>query len=290
MFNHCFSAMTVPCQLLLTGEDDNLLASVAHRVELNTKRLEQKYNFYAQDSWLNSVINRRALSAIALDQETAQVLSLVRRLSEDTLGCFDITVGTFKQLAKLRPDLSYQQLFELSAENMGLTSWRLDGHILTFRSSATQVDLGGVIKEYAVDQAALICRQQGITGGLINFGGDIISWGKKDDGENFRVAIANPKQAGQVLCTIPLQDQALATSGHNERSLLVQQQQVSHILADKGISKSVLSASVISHSTLISGIYSTVLTIAPELELPRTVAPLFVDSSLSLHQNTDFLR
>ena len=111
MYSHSFSAMTVPCQLLLTGECTADLTTAALAVEQNTKRLENKYNFYQQDSWLNSVINNRQLASVVLDKETAQVLTSVRQLSEATLGCFDITVGTLKRTAMRYPDMTHQQLF-----------------------------------------------------------------------------------------------------------------------------------------------------------------------------------
>lgn len=293
--------MTVPCQLLLTGKDTKHLQAVAQLAEQNTKRLERKYNFYQADSWLNQHINKRKLSSVVLDQETAQVLNQVRKLSEnisqsasgqsctDSHNYFDITVGTVKRLSKGQPELSYQQLFARCHQYMGLTSWQLEGNILQFQHATTCLDLGGVIKEYAVDQAALICRQQGVEGGLLNYGGDVISWGEKPDGSKFRVAVANPKQQGQVLCTLPLHNQALATSGHNERYFIAQEQSFSHILSGQTINNKVLSTSVLSHSTLISGIYSTALSIEPKLAVPKTAAKLFVDSDLKLHQSTDFL-
>jgi thiamine biosynthesis lipoprotein len=36
-----------------------------------------------------------------------------------------------------------------------------------------ELDFGGVVKEYAVDRAATLCREAGIKQALINLGGDI---------------------------------------------------------------------------------------------------------------------
>ena len=285
MYTHSFTAMTVPCQLLLAGKTEPQLAVAANQVEHNTKRLESKYNFYREDSWLNAQINQRQLSSLALDTETSKVLTQVRALSEATQGCFDITIGTLKQHAKRQPELNHQQLFDACQGIMGLDSWQISGNILSFAHPQTQLDLGGVIKEYAVDQAYILCRQQGIESGLINFGGDIISWGVKPDGQNYRVALANPLQRGKVLCTLPIQDQALATSGHSERSVVFNQQSHSHILAKAGVEKRILSTSVISNSVLTSGIYSTALSIRPELTQPRHIATLFIDESLAIHRD-----
>jgi hypothetical protein len=47
-----------------------------------------------------------------------------------------------------------------------------------------------------------------------------------------------------------------------------------------------LSASVISNSTLISGIYSTSLLLAPQLTLPAGVLAITVDAARRIHQLT----
>ena len=36
-----------------------------------------------------------------------------------------------------------------------------------------ELDLGGIVKEYAADRAAALCRDAGVRGGFVNLGGDI---------------------------------------------------------------------------------------------------------------------
>ena len=277
--------MTVGCELLLVGANPDRLQAVAEAVEQQTRQLERKFNFHAPDSWLNSHINRRPLSHVTLDRETAGILARVRELSQATKGAFDITQGTVKAAAKANPSRSRAELMTQFQSVTGLDSWHLDDQMLRLPHQETQLDLGGVIKEYAVDQALLLCRRQGISGGLINFGGDIASWGTKPDGQPFRVAIKHPQQPEQVLCTLALKNQALATSGHYERQLVCAGQSSSHILHPSDICNELLSVSVLSDSVLTSGIYSTALTINPYLAKGAAIAPLFVDSHLRLHQS-----
>ena len=282
--------MTVGCELLLVGDQPDRLQAAAEAVEQQTRQLERKFNFHAADSWLNRHINRRPLSHVSLDRETAGILARVRELSLATRGAFDITLGTVKAAAKADPTRARAELLAQYQPAIGLESWQLDEQMLRLPHPETQLDLGGVIKEYAVDQALLLCRRQGIRGGLINFGGDIASWGHKPDGQPFRVAIKHPRHPEQVLCTLALKNQALATSGHYERQLVCAGQAGSHILHPDDIHHDLLSVSVVSDSVLTSGIYSTALTINPSLAKDAAIAPLFVDSQLRLHQDYDSLR
>jgi len=287
--NFEFKAMTVSCQLLLVGDEKQLLLA-AEKVKQQTLALEKKYNFYADDSWLNSHINNRDLSQVLVDVQTAQILEQVRALSQTTKGVFDITVGTLKQAAKVNKTLSLSHLYENNHNAIGLESWSLSQRVLTFSHPNTQFDLGGVVKEYAVDQAMMLCRRIGVKAGLINFGGDIITWGNKADGSNFRIALKNPVDATKICASLALNNQALATSGHYERQFLCGSDISSHIISPV-TTPDVLSVSVISNSVLKSGIYSTALSVAPQLiqSSQNQVTALFIDRALNIHRDTQIL-
>ena len=70
-FIHRFQAMTVVCEVQIYGTAD--AQSVAAMIESNTRRLEEKYNFYSQSSWLNQVVNQRKTSTVTLDDESYTV-------------------------------------------------------------------------------------------------------------------------------------------------------------------------------------------------------------------------
>jgi len=260
-----FTAMTVNCQVLLVASDSAHANKVARDVQLQTQALEKKYNFYQQDSWLNQAVNNRSLSQVHLDAESLAIFTRVRELSQASQGIFDIGIGTIKKAARKFPQLSKQALFSKYQQALGLKSWQINGNFLQFNHSDTQFDLGGVVKEYSVDLAMALCKKQGISAGLINFGGDIISWGSKPDNSAFRVAIQHPKQVAKICGSISLAEQALASSGHYHRQCSYGNTQDSHIVAKQGIAQQVLSVSVLSQSVLTSGIFSTALSIKPSL-------------------------
>lgn len=288
-----FCAMTVNCQLLLVANDKKHADKVARDVQKQTLALEQKYNFYQPDSWLNKVVNNRGLSQVHLAPDSLAIFTRVRELSQASQGIFDICVGTIKKAAVQMPQLTKSQLFEKYQSAMGLASWQISGNFLQFNDSNTQFDLGGVVKEYSVDLAMALCKKQGITAGLINFGGDIISWGSKPDNCDFRVAIQHPKVADKICGSISLSDQALASSGHYHRTFSFGCEQSSHILAGQGVAQQVLAVSVLSQSVLTSGVFSTALSIEPNLlkgsYAQQHIKAIFIDEGMNFHQDIEFL-
>jgi FAD:protein FMN transferase len=284
MFEHIFGAMTTRCSLQFFGVPTSLAQPVSLGIEARVKALEARYNFHSPSSWLNTVINHRRSHAVKIDAQTAAVLAVVRTHSALTQGAFDITVGTcFARLKKANTQLSAAQVRNRCAPWVGLSHWRLEGRVLHFDNPHTRFDLGGVIKEHAVDVAAHMALEAGISSGLINFGGDIYALGCKPDGMRFVAGTPNPLAPEKLLFGLDLQDQALTTSAHYARGRrLVDGSVLSHV-QQVPAPHFWLSASVISHSALVSGIYSTALLVRADTLLPTGAVGVVVDAQGAVH-------
>ncbi|NRD73435.1 FAD:protein FMN transferase [Shewanella sp. VB17] len=286
-YHYRFTAMTVPCEIILFADAAQLLAVT---IENNTRRLEAKYNFHDKRSWLTQQVNDRQVNKVKLDDETAAILACVRQYCIATEGVFDMTIGSLKYQQISQSTQSREQLYLDLAPYMGLANWSIDGNWLNFCHYQTRFDLGGVIKECAVDQAVDLAKSAGATGVLINFGGDIRTFGHKPDGSAFIVAVVNPKDNQQAFFSLPLNNQALTTSAHYQRRYQFNDEQTSHILSKDGVHPQILSSTVVADTALEAGIYSTALTIKPTLDVPETVGFAFIDDTLTLHQDVEFIQ
>lgn len=292
-YSHQFHCMTTPCEVILYSETIKKAKKVARSIEKNTKRLEKKYNFFSPNSFL-SALNNRSESSLIIDRETCKILKQVRKLSEKTNHCFDITTGTLKHCAKLDSVDKIETCRKQLAPFIGPNTWHIEGDKIHFTNKEVKLDLGGVIKEYAVDQAGEIAKKFN-TSALINFGGDIYVNGQKPDESNFSIALKNPKQPQQHIAVLQLCNQGLTTSAHYERSTQIEGKTYSHIINSKvdddktvipeKTPPTVLSATVISNSVLTSGIYSTALMLNPTLEIDKDINIVLIDDQLRLHQN-----
>lgn len=284
---HRFTAMTVPCEVQLFGSSK--ASQITRLIEENTHRLESKFNFYSEDSFLNEAINRRTSHRVALDEESLKVFQTLEGLVKGTDGVFDPTVGTVKWLSKLNSGLSRDEAYQLAQPAMGISSWQVNRGCLEIKDAMTRFDLGGVIKEFAIDQAINLAHALGAKGALVNFGGDIRTFGEKSDASAFNVAVLNPKNPSEPYFSLPLVDAALTTSAHYERKTEFADQTTSHILAPQGTHSNVLSVTVVAPTALEAGAISTALTINPLLSVPQEVGVVFIDDQLAIHQDTDFL-
>ena len=311
-FVHRFHAMTVPCEVQILSMDlanfpEASATAIATKIEQNTRRLEGKYNFYCDDSWLTQRINQRASCDVELDSESAEVFQHLDRLSQLTFDTFDTTVGSIKHLLKQKPKMLHSHAFQALSSALGKQAWELKGTMdlkgavdlqgtldlqktrLHVPDSRTRFDFGGVIKEYAVDQAVAIGKQLGATSMLVNFGGDIYALGTKPDGSAFNIAVLDPRDNKTPFFAVPLTDAALTTSAHSERQVQFGDKTTSHILSKQDVEQKILSVTAISSSTLEAGVLSTSLTLNPNISVPEDSAVIYIDDQLHIHQNTEFL-
>jgi thiamine biosynthesis lipoprotein ApbE len=79
-----------------------------------------------------------------------------------------------------------------------------------FRRAGLRLDLGGIAKGFAVDEAVNILRRGGIKCGLVNAGGDLRAFGPRP----FAVGIRDPRRPGTMFASLVLKNCALATSAH----------------------------------------------------------------------------
>lgn len=78
-------------------------------------------------------------------------------------------------------------------------------------------DPSGVVKGWAIFQAAEILRQNGAANFYIEAGGDIQMAGKNEEGQDWRVGIRNPFNPREIVKALSLTDHGIATSGSYAR-------------------------------------------------------------------------
>jgi len=137
-------------------------------------RVERLMSFHAQDSELTR-LNRAAASAPQrVDPWTFAVLRRARRMAALSDGLFDITVAPLLVRQGLLPQ-------SMDAPPDG-GNWRdltllPDGRV--FFERPLMLDLGGVAKGFAVDQAIHALRRGGCTEASVNAGGDLRRFGTR---------------------------------------------------------------------------------------------------------------
>jgi thiamine biosynthesis lipoprotein len=82
-----------------------------------------------------------------------------------------------------------------------------------FGDTDVGLDLGGIAKGYGVDRAVAALRARGMRDAIVNVGGDLYAMGTGEDGDAWHVGVRSPHRPDDLVTTLPVRDQAVATSG-----------------------------------------------------------------------------
>ncbi len=287
-----FSAMGGPASVQLAGPRTTHTDALAQSAIDEVRRIEAKYSRYRSDSVIGCINANAGGEPIACDAETLALLRFADHLWRSSEGRFDATSGVLRRAWNFR-GTSVPTQAQIDAL-LPLVNWQqvqwADGAVRLARSGM-ELDFGGFGKEYAADRAARVLRQAGATHALIELAGDLVAIGPRPDGEAWQVGIRHPRKAGALLATVPLADQALATSGDYERFIDAGGRRYGHVLnARTGWPVDHWqSASVVANTCLTAGAAATLaLLMRQQTEqaiAQRRLIGLFVDREGKIHLN-----
>jgi len=182
-------------------------------------RIEGLMSTYIAGSEISEINEGAAEAPVAAGEELLQLILRSLDISVLTRGAFDITYDSVGQYydfrERQRPDAATIE------EKLGRIDFklievdRLAGTV-RFLAPGVRINLGGIAKGYAVERAVALLRSRGIRHGIVTAGGDSRLLGDRL-GQPFMVGIRDPRNDDLVALTIPLEDEAISTSGDYER-------------------------------------------------------------------------
>ena len=252
--------MGCPCVLQLEV-DAEVAARAAAAAQAEVDRLDRKYSHYRDDSLVARIgAGADAGESIVVDNETADLLDFSATLHAQSGGRFDITAGALTKLWDLKsgrvPDAA---AIESARARCGWDRVEWKRPQLRLGVAGMRLDLGGVVKEYAADRVAQVCRDIGIVHGVVDLGGDLAVVGAHADRSPWLAGIKAPRDTSRAIAQIELHGGGLATSGDYERALVVGGRRYSHIVDPMSgyPVESFASVSVVADSCLVAGAAST---------------------------------
>lgn len=253
MIIHKFKAMASPCEVHVATKDPILASKAGQAVEDEAKRIESKYSRY-QSTSVVSQINSSKGKAVSLDEESAQLMDFAFDCYEMSDGLIDITSGVLRQIWSFKtPDQPLPTSAQIQdiLNRVGLKKAKWNSPYFQLPKDM-EIDLGGIVKEYAADRCLSIARALSGAPCMINFGGDISA--SKNSNGPWKIAIEGSKQV------IDLMEGGLASSGDGRRYLKSGDRIFSHILNPKtgwAVESKYVTISVESESCTSAGILAT---------------------------------
>jgi FAD:protein FMN transferase len=200
--------------------DDGAIAEAAlEDVLAEMRRVDELMSTYKPQSVLSRVNARAASEPIVIPSELVELIGRSLEYSRLTHGAFDITYASVGYLYDFRSHVRPDDATIAAA--LPAVDYRhviLDPATDTvrFTQPGVRIDLGGIAKGHAVDRAIALLEARGVTNALVTAGGDTRLLGDRR-GQPWMVGIRDPRAEGKVLLRLPLENEAISTSGDYER-------------------------------------------------------------------------
>ncbi|MBR1931899.1 MAG: FAD:protein FMN transferase [Lachnospiraceae bacterium] len=209
---------------------------------------------------------------IALSEELATILETCIKLSGESEGAFDITIGKLARLWDIdswaagehgeeQYHLPEAGEIDEAMKHIGYEHIELQGTNLMVQGGV-QLDLGAVGKGIALDTIHQLLKQNDhVRCAVISMGGSILTYGQKPDKTTWNVAVIDPIDPSQFIGYLSLQGQwCVSTSGDYERYVEVDGVRYCHILDAKTgypAAGDICSVTILTKNGLLSDALST---------------------------------
>jgi len=221
------------------------------------KELENIFNIYDKNSQLSKVNRNAGIRAVKIGEELIEVIKLAKDLYRITEGVFDPSIG--KAILFWKEKISKKDVSEVSSQKIeelnklkGLNYVKINEEEGTvfIEKEGIVLDLGGLAKGYIIDKAVEALRKNNIDSALINAGGDIYCLGRRFN-KPWRIGIRNPKALSEIIDTLEIENEAIATSGDYEQFFEYKGRKISHIIDPRNclpVEGNLRSVTVVAHN------------------------------------------
>lgn len=244
------------------ADNEREFFSIANKAFNEMERVERLFRKELQ------ALNRKAGKAVfPTNKEVFEVIKRCYQYGVLTEGAFDVTAsplleqwGIYRgkrkevkgdKLRTILPAVSYRNI-------------KIDDHntAISFSHKQTKVDLGPLVKGYAVDKAMELIQQSGITGVCINYGSVTRMLGPPSGKNAWKVGIPHPEKGDSVIGSLHLVNQGVAFVADYSLYPAIQDKFYTHLInPDEGIpvKNEILAATAVAHTAEEAGVLATVL-------------------------------
>jgi thiamine biosynthesis lipoprotein len=229
--------MAVPVRIVLYAPDRAAATRAAQDAFARVHALNAIMSDYDDQSELRRLCDTAGSGrAVVVSDDLWKVLAHAQDVSAHSEGAFDVTVGPVVRLwrrARRQRELPPPEAIAEARKLVGYQLVRLDPgrHSVELLRAGMRLDLGGIAKGYAMDEAYAVLRRLGLARAMVEAGGDI------------RLGDPPPGRPGWHLALTPLDDPhgrpesylvlsrvAVSTSGDSMQFVEIGGRRYSHIV------------------------------------------------------------
>jgi FAD:protein FMN transferase len=222
--------------VIIVTADSAAADPAARRAHAVFKQVDSLMSNWTTTSEVARINRVAALGPTTVEPQVAKVIDASLALWRASDGVFDITVEPIVRLwgflggeKRVPSDDEAKAAFKL----VGAQRVHFDrtARTISFEQPGMKIDLGGIAKGYAVDEAAKSLARDGVTNALVDLTGNMAALGHPADADHWRIGIRDPRDRMRWFARVRLDPgQAISTSGKYEQFVAKDGRTYGHII------------------------------------------------------------
>lgn len=198
-------------------------------------RIEELISDWKPDSQISRVNKQAGIQPVRVDKEVFDLAERALYFSEITSGAFDISFAAMDRIWKFdgsMTEMPNPEAIKKSVANVGYKNIILNRKESTIylKRKGMKIGFGALGEGYAADKCRDKMMEKGVEAGIVNGSGDMNTWGKQPNGNNWTIGITNPMHKNELFAVVPLQKSAIVTSGSYEKYVVFNGKRYAHII------------------------------------------------------------
>ncbi|MEA1911756.1 MAG: FAD:protein FMN transferase [Spirochaetota bacterium] len=288
-------AMGTVCSITLYEKNDDFCFDDVFSI---IKEIEKKMSPVILNSEVSAINSHAAIKPVKVSKDTYYVIKEGIKYTNLPESRFDITIGPLVSLWGIgtekqnipEPNLIKEVLPLIGSQYIKLKD---TNRSIFLENKSMAIDLGGIAKGYASDIVRDFLIEEGFTKGIINLGGNVLTFGLKAPGTLWKIGIQNPVNSrGNYIGTLEIEESAVVTSGIYERYFEVDGKRYHHILdpaTGYPVNNNLLSITIVTPSGIEADAWSTLAFSAglvkglELLELAENIEGIFITKNKKIY-------
>jgi thiamine biosynthesis lipoprotein len=239
-FDYVRPKMGTGFHMVLYAPDARTAHAAADAAFARIDQLNSEFSDYDDKSELSLLAeqtnNGPMAAPVRVSDDLWRVLRKAKEISELSDGAFDVTVGPFVRLwrrSRALQQLPTTQRVEDARKSIGNHLMRLDPatHSVQLMAAHMRLDLGGIAKGFAAEDALHVLAQHGVSHALVGAAGDIAAGEPPPGKAGWVVGFETPGSSkGTMGIYVQLRNQRVSTSGDTYRFVEIEGRRYSHII------------------------------------------------------------
>ena len=236
-FEYTHQQMGTQIGLVFYYNDRPKADSIAQLVFGRIDELNATLSNYLPQSEINLLSNSPNMN-VAVSEDLFRLMRISGEYAKRTNGAFDISLGPLIELwKKARENRQVPSIAEIKTTQQSIGYGNLEFPIVNtvrLKQKGMQLDVGGIGKGFAADEAISLLKRNGINAALVDMGGDVTVSGAPPNREFWVLGFSYFSENGEeVFQKVKLKNQAVATSGDLYQYAVIDGKRYSHIINPK---------------------------------------------------------